>query len=298
MNRALPWAGGVRLEAGDWEALVLPGFGANLIRLSKGGQELLRTPESLGQLQADPFLYGSPLLLPPNRTRDGAFLFDGREYRLPISEPQTHCQLHGQFAAAPFTLAFHSQSRCVSRLMNPAEGPGSRFPFPFLLEIEHRLDRQGLSQSTRITNMGTQDMPLLLGFHLTFTKPESFAVPLGRRWERDARFLPTGRLLPLSEHETAWTKGASPGTPITGYFTAAGHTARLGRFYLHTSDNYTQWVLFGGGERNFLCIEPQSGPVNGLNLAGGAARLRPGETVRFCWRITVRPIGGNGQCMN
>ena len=292
MNRALEGAG-ICLQAGGWQALVLPGFGANLIRLSREGRELLRTPESLSQLQADPFLYGSPLLLPPNRTRDGAFTFDGQEYRLPISEPQTHCQLHGQLASAPFTLACQSAVHCVSRLMNPAGGPGSRFPFAFLLEIEHRLDAGGLSQSTCITNTGARDMPLLLGFHLTFTKPESFAVLLGRRWERDARFLPTGRLLPLSEREAAWKRGASPDVPVSGYFTAAGHTARLGRFYLHTSDNYTQWVLFGGGEQDFLCIEPQSGPVNGLNLPGGAARLRPGEAMRFCWRITDKQEGAH-----
>ena len=278
--------GAVRLRCGGWEAEVLPAFGANTIRLRDGGRDILRAPRSPEELAAEPFLYGTPLLLPPNRTRGGQFRFDRREYRLPINEPDTGCHLHGRFADAPFETVRRTETECLCRLENPAEGPASRFPFAFVIEIAHRLGGDGLLQETRVQNTGRTAMPLLLGFHTAFAAPERVAVPIGLRWERDARFLPTGKLGELSAREAQWRDGFVPdGSAVSGFFTAAGHTAQIGKYIYETSENFTQWTLFNGGGRDFFCAEPQSGPVDGLNRSGGHIRLDSGETARFWWRI-------------
>ncbi len=48
----------VYLQAGDWEAYVLPAFGSNLISLSCQGQAILRTPRDLSALARG---HGPPL---------------------------------------------------------------------------------------------------------------------------------------------------------------------------------------------------------------------------------------------
>ena len=62
-------------------------------------------------------------------------------------------------------------------------------------------------------------MPLAMGFHTTFTEPDRFSVPLGKRWEQDKRYLPTGRLMELNGKEKQITQGCLAGwRPSHGIF--------------------------------------------------------------------------------
>lgn len=58
-------------------------------------------------------------------------------------------------------------------------------------------------------------MPLVMGFHTTFTEPDRFSVPLGKRWERDKRYLPTGRLMELNGREKQITQAAGRMAPLS-----------------------------------------------------------------------------------
>ncbi|NLA97536.1 MAG: hypothetical protein GX836_04935 [Spirochaetales bacterium] len=78
---------GYRLFSGGYSAFICAHMGANCIQLTKDDVSLLRTPPSREQFAAQQNLYGIPLLFPPNRTKDGRYMFKGREYRFPINEP-------------------------------------------------------------------------------------------------------------------------------------------------------------------------------------------------------------------
>ena len=82
ITRFTHWQGeaAVLLSGGGYEAMVLPGWGANCVSLRylPSGAELLRTPPDQGALHANPNVYGLPLLFPPNRIRDGSYAFNGR----------------------------------------------------------------------------------------------------------------------------------------------------------------------------------------------------------------------------
>ena len=148
----------------------------------------------------------------------------------------------------------------------------------------YTISESGLLVKIDIRNDGAEPMPLAMGFHTTFTEPDRFSVPLGKRWERDKRYLPTGRLMELNGKEKQITQGCRPdGAPLTGYFTAAGHRVVIGDYQMETSGQFDQWVLFnGGGGQGYLCVEPQIGAVNGLNLPDGCRRLESGR-IEQCW---------------
>jgi aldose 1-epimerase len=76
----------VHLRHGDWQADIFPAFGANLIRLAYQGTEILRTPPDLASILGRTILYGTPVLIPANRTANGRFTFNGKNYQLPINE--------------------------------------------------------------------------------------------------------------------------------------------------------------------------------------------------------------------
>lgn len=265
---------------GRWEAAIYPEYGAALTALTCEGQELLRTPEDMGEWRKSPYLYGNPLLLPPNRTRDGVFTFRGNTYTLPVNEPDKKNHIHGLLFDAPFSVT----ERWENGLCCSYQNCGERYPFHFTVSFCYQISTSGLKVDLSLKNDGNTAMPLVLGFHTTFSEPQSFAVPIKERWERDERLLPTGRLLPLSTEEAAIKTGCSyHGIPLTGCFTSDGHTAKIGDFLMETSEEFDQWVLYnGGGKDGYLCVEPQTGPVNGLNIPGGARVLEAGETFH-CW---------------
>ena len=270
------------LRAGSWEAAVSPDFGANLTTLIYRDFPILRSPKKAEDLLSkDRYVYGNPLLLPPNRVKDGKFLFEGKEYNLPINEPERGNHLHGLFTDAPFYVTKHTDTELMCFYQNQ----GERFPFDFTIFFHYTISQSGLLLKINVQNDGPWPMPLAMGFHTTFTEPAGFfSIPLGKRWERDERFLPTGNLVELNEKEKRLTKGChSDGGPLTGYFTAAEHWAQIGDFRLETSEQFDQWVLFnGGGGQGYLCIEPQIGCVNGLNFPHGCRTIKAGQTER-CW---------------
>nr|MDH3162920.1 hypothetical protein [Bacillus licheniformis] len=72
----------IRFENDDLEAVLVPGWGSNLISLrwKAGGLNLLKTPETKEEYDANPFLFGIPVLFPPNRIDHGRFTYAGRTY--------------------------------------------------------------------------------------------------------------------------------------------------------------------------------------------------------------------------
>lgn len=268
----------VHLNCGCWHADILPSFGANLIKLSYNGYDILRSPANMQELKSSPYLFGSPLLFPANRVPDGKFSFDGCKYQLPINEPKCHNHIHGLLYNAPFKVINKSITTLQCVLTNEAK----YYPFPFVLTSTFILSEGGITQRWIVLNTGVAAMPISLAFHTTFVAPVQFQVPVDKRYEWDNRFLPTGSMLALNEVERRFLHGApSEGQTISGYYTSAGATAQIGDFCYQVSSAFDHWTLFnGGGTRGFLCIEPQVGPVNSIN-SDSIIRLMPKKTMIF-----------------
>lgn len=263
------------LARGPWRAEIAPELGGNLTKLEWNGQAVLQAIDAAD----DPYLYGAPILLPANRTRGGRFRFEGREYALPVNEPAGPAHLHGRVHDASFALV-RADADAVELRLDAGE---ALYPFPFRLEVRYRLCDAGLRADYEITNAGDGAMPLTFGLHTTFIAPERFSVPIDREQERDARNLPTGAYRPLNAQQQAYVRGCdSRGARISGYFSSAGTTAQIGDFRYVAEGGFDHWVLYnGGGDRGFLCVEPQCGAVDGLNLPGGCRVLAPGEALKL-----------------
>lgn len=269
----------IQLQYENWKATLCPEYGMNTVSLLYDGEQILRAPESMEEFDRDPCVYGTPVLLPPNRTDGGKFSFGVREYALPINDVAGGNHLHGFLNRTAFVIDRQTESTVNAHY----ENRGEVFPFDFRMDIAARLDEKGYHQQFRITNTGAEDMPLTFGIHTNFAEKERFFVPLGQRFEKTERHIPTGRLLELDDREKTICAGFSPdGAAISGFYTAAGHTAGIGRMCYRVSPNFDQWVLYnGGGKAGFVSIEPQSGAVNALNSGVGLKILKAGQTEVF-----------------
>ena len=274
----------VVIKAGKWEAGASAEFGGNLIYLRYDGRDILRPLKDESELEKNPYIQGAPILLPANRTYLGKFTFEGVEYTLPITEPRTNSHLHGLVHRQKFELVSFD-SACVTMKYS---NTGEVYPFNFDITVAYSVDEDGLSQSFEIRNTDTKNMPYTFCLHSTFMQPESFTMPVARRQEDDDIDIPTGRYLELTEQEKLYnTSSPSKNVKVTGYFESAGNTARIDDILYTVSENFDYWITYNaGGKADFICIEPQAGKVNGLNIEDGHRILGVGESITYTTRYT------------
>lgn len=240
---------------------------------------MLRSPTSIEELKRNPCVYGTPLLLPPNRTAGGIFSFEGRKWQLPVNEPAFNNHIHGFLHSQIFTL----QDATENSVRGIFENRGEIYPYPYRMEVICTLTEEGYRQEFVITNTGDYDMPLTFGLHTTFVAPEEIRVPIDRCWKVNSHYIPTGKLEELSEEEQLYRDGMKPeGNLVRGFYTSGGYEAEVGEFTYRVSPNFNQWVLWNGdGNSGFCAIEPLCGAVNALNSGEGLLRLKSGETVCY-----------------
>ena len=266
----------LRLSSGSWSAEVYPEFGMNLASLNWEGKEIFCRPKNITALQDEPFLYGNPLLFPANRTKHGDFSFQGKLYALPINDPAGRNNLHGGLFSAPFSVLSYGADHICARFRNR----GEKYPFSFDITITDRLTQKGWYREVEL--LALEDMPFTLAFHSTFLAPKSFSVPVGRRFLRDENYLPTGKTAPATAFKSK----------ISDFYEAAHHTATLDEYAFTVSKNFNRWMVFNGGGKDFLCVEPQCGDINGLNT-NGHRLLKAGGQEIFTLQIEKITDGGS-----
>lgn len=274
----------VSIRSGSWTAELCPDFGMNPVSLRHEGKPILREPADAEALAASPLLYGIPPLFPANRTKDATFVFDGVRYTLPMNEKARSNNLHGCLYHTLFKVVEVKEDTVVSTLKNTDE----YFPFPFTMTFTDSVSPVGYRKKIEIHNDGDKPMPVTLSFHSTFVEPESFSVKVGQRFETDPNYIPTGTMLPLNGPEGSFNTSCHPhGIRINGYYTSLSNVARVGEYLYAVSENFDEWIFFNNtGNEGYLCVEPQSGKVNGLNCADGHTRLAPGQSLFYSLAIT------------
>lgn len=262
----------LHIGKGEWEAGISAGNGGNIAYLKCRGRNILRPLLSEEELKKDPFRHGSPILLPANRTRGSRFSFRGKEYVLPSF-------MHGLVSSCPFRVLEHEGER-VTLLFDADE---SVYPFPFRLEVEYRVDEDGMRAGYRLINRGETDMPFTFGLHTTFADADTFSVPVSMRMETDEGKIPTGKFLPLKGNELLYNGGCVNRGTFSGFYSSCGRRAVVnGTVALEVSQDFDFWTLFAPGEPGVICIEPQCGSADGLNLGGEFCRiLKGGESILF-----------------
>lgn len=288
------------LENDRYEAIILPDYGANCIALrdKDTGMPLLREPADSAALVASAYIYGLPILFPPNRVRDGVFTFQGREYVLPINDAPRNSHIHGLLAK----MRFEPQGEGRYVYEATAEQPYITFGHTFKMERRYALTDEGLTHEIVVTNTSAQDMPLAVGMHTAYAADETdtLHIPVCSQIDLDDNFLPTGstqeenaRIVSLREgtlatemHELSDQFTVAPGVWIM-------HRGAL-NFCFEPDPAFRFLMLWNqGGHRSFVCPEPQTCAVNAFKQVipsqdTGADVLPAGESRSWRMRFFVR----------
>ncbi|MEV5756387.1 aldose 1-epimerase [Streptomyces tendae] len=258
----------ITLTAGDAEATVLPGNGGRIGGLRVGGTELLRQGDRYGCFPMVPWC---------GRIRDGRFNDGAVVHQMPLNSPP-HA-IHGTARDAAWRTARVTADEAVITydLVDP-------WPYPGRVTQVVALAEDGLTLSMSVETYESS-FPAQIGWHPWFNRTLDGAdgtgveIAFDPAWqeERGDDHLPTGNRVEPKPGPWDDCFGMPDGVDVT--------LTWPGRLELKVTSR-EQWAVVYDEQEAAVCVEPQTGPPNGLNtLPRLVTPLEPLEATTT-WRWT------------
>lgn len=130
--------------------------GGELVSLRKGETEYIWGGDPAHWSGRNPVLF--PIV---GNLKDATVRFRGRPF---------HMERHGFARRSTFTPVEQGEDLVVLQLRDRPETL-AQYPFPFSLQVTHRLTDSGFSTSFRVENPGADPMPFCIGAHTAFRCP-------------------------------------------------------------------------------------------------------------------------------
>jgi aldose 1-epimerase len=297
-------------------AEVIPEIGNNLFRFDSFGKTVILSPVSLGALRNETFAdfkYGTPILYPPNRVKNGSFEFRGRSYQLPLNEPPSN-HLHGEVCSKPWEIVDYGTSTekgaYVTSTFQYSEHPEilAYFPHKLVFTVTYSLRKGQLQMNTKIANEGEDEAPFAFGLHPYFNIPfeqddkHVLTVPAVNEWPVTNEAFVTGQ-----PAVTAFSKELTSGADISDYpplgcslltLSNNDHACRIDlknqgySILYHFDEKFPFVILFRPDWASAISLEPYTYVTDGFNLPykaelTGAAGLQAGEAKEFHTQLWV-----------
>lgn len=244
-------AHGVRLSAGDTEVTVDPAGGGRLSSLRVGGIELLRQGEHYGSFPMVPWC---------GRIELGRFRTGGDIHQMPVN-------------AAPHAIHGTGRDTAWRTVRTSADESGRSTSAAFTYDLAEPWPYSGrvtqlveLAEDSLTLTMGVEtyddSFPAQIGWHPWFRRNlgtgKDVEIDFRPAWqeERGTDHLPAGRRIEALPGPWDDCFGMPEGVDVTLTWPGALELKVTSR---------AEWVVVYDEQDEAVCIEPQSGPPNGLN---------------------------------
>ncbi len=306
----------VRLSdaASGVEVSIVPSSGNMAYEMKVHGQDILSFPtDDLSDLQKNPRLGGIPFLAPwADLLDEQAFWANGKRYgfNMGLGNVKGAMPIHGLLTNSPLwevtELAADSQSAHVTSRLEFWKYPDLMAQWPFAQEYEMTYSLAGgvLEVKTTITNLSTDPMPVVIGFHSFYQIPGiprdewTAHIPARMHVAADENKISTGEMRPTGLADPLPLRGPTLDhgfTDADAWRTAKAFAATHPEQTL--DDGFTDlerdadgrahfWIEAGGKKvetlfgpkyltatvylppsQKFICFEPLAAIIDGVNLA-------------------------------
>jgi len=265
------------LRAPGAEAVLDPSAGGRIAALRVDGRDLLLT-EGRGALA-----WGCYPMAPwAGRLRSGILRWRGEEHRLPTDLLPPHA-IHGTLLERPWEVveAGARQATLAADLRPP-------WPWPGRVVARLELSTGSLRAALEV-HAADRPMPAIVGWHPWFPRvlrdaagapqggPAVVRLAAGGMLRRGSDGIPTGEVVPV------------PPGPWDDCFVGVARPPAVrwpGSLEVRVESDARFWVVYTEREEG-VCVEPQTGPPNGLNT-GEHAVVEPGRplaaALEFSWQ--------------
>ncbi|WP_055492125.1 aldose epimerase [Streptomyces sp. TP-A0356] len=255
----------ITLAAGDAEVVLAPGNGGRVRSLRVGGRELLRQGERFGCFPMVPWC---------GRIREGSFRDGGTVHRMPLNAPP-HA-IHGTVRDGAWRVARADLAEAVLTHDLVA-------PWPYAGRVTQLATLTGDSLTlTMSVETYESSFPAQIGWHPWFNRTldgQDVRVDFSPAWqeERGEDHLPTGNRIDPKPGPWDDCFGMPGGVDVTLTWPE--------RLELKVTSR-EEWVVVYDEQQEAVCVEPQTGPPNGLNtLPRLVTPIDPLEaTTTWSWR--------------
>ena len=242
----------IALSSGNVEVVIDVEHGSRLSSVRFGGTELL-----VQRTNSDSFSWGCYPMAPwAGRIRNGIFEHQGSSVQLPInSAPHA---IHGLVHDAVWQVVNTSPTSATLQVDLDQR-------WPFAGWVEHRISVDSTSVNLQLTVHATEhndeitSMPAQVGWHPWFVRPVQLEAEFKTMYVRDNDGI-SGAQSALQEFDLMKS-------PLDDCFSDAV-TAPLLNFEngptVRLESDCSHWVVYNEPS-HAICVEPQSGPPNGLN---------------------------------
>jgi aldose 1-epimerase len=263
----------VSASAGTGEIAVDPADGGRLVSLRVGGVDLLGAVEAAPG--APPQIFSGSFAMVPwvGRTANGRFDFEGTTVRVPPNMGP-HA-IHGLGFDRPWQV--HADGPDLVLALDLGADP--RWPFGGRVVQRFALAPDRLSVSLEVTN-DQRTMPAIAGFHPWFTTRLSTGENASYDFRPGVRYVCADDGIPVG---TTTDPGVRPWDDSFAQLSAAPVIRWGDRMTLTIGSDASHWILCETMPGAF-CIEPLSGPVNGLAV-GEAAVVGPDTPLRHAMTL-------------
>ncbi|MFG3495769.1 aldose 1-epimerase [Streptomyces sp. NPDC047928] len=255
----------VRLAAGDVELTVTPANGCRMSSLRVGGTELLRQGEKYGCFPMVPWC---------GRTANGRFLNGATVHQLPLNSPPHAIHGTGRDTAWRTVRTEKDAAAFTYDLDEP-------WPYPGRVTQTFALTDESLTLQLGVETHG-DSFPAQAGWHPWFLRNlggDDVRVDFAPEWqeERGDDHLPTGHRIAPAPGPWDDCFGMPHGVEVTLTWPELLELRITSR---------AQWVVVYDEQDEAVCVEPQSGPPNGLNTQPRLVTpIEPLEiAATFAWR--------------
>jgi len=185
---------------------------SNAWRIQVKGKDLVRSSATLADFQARPGFNGMPFLAPfANRLDETAFYANGKKYNFDL-------ELGNVRGPIPST-GYVNGSKAWQLVEFKADGKGAwvtckldfyrnpqfmkQFPFAHTITMTYRVADGALEVRTRLDNLSTEPMPVVIGFHPIYELPDgnrndwTVSADAKTHWIEIPQRLPTGETQPI-----------------------------------------------------------------------------------------------------
>ncbi|MYZ39642.1 aldose epimerase [Streptomyces sp. MnatMP-M17] len=234
----------IRLAAGDAELTITPENGCRIGSLRIGGTELLRQGERYGCFPMVPWC---------GRIENGQFRNGGVVHQMPLNSPPHAIHGTGRNTAWRTARVGGSEAAFTYDLVDP-------WPYSGRVTQTFELTEEGLSLALGVETYDTS-FPAQAGWHPWFLRNlggSDVRIDFAPDWqeERGSDHLPTGRR--VTPRPGPWDDcfGMPDGVDVTLTWPDELELKVTSR---------AEWVVVYDEQAEAVCVEPQSGPPNGLN---------------------------------
>ena len=285
----------IRLEdhAKGVEVNVVPAIGNRVIDMKIHGNNILYPATTdLAELKQKPGLGGVPFLAPwANRLGEESFWANGKKYsfNMALGNVRGPIPIHGLLTSSDLwevtEFAADRKSAHVTSRLQFWKHPElmAQWPFAHEYEMTYRLTEGTLEVKLTVTNLGSEPMPVSVGFHPYYRIPDvprdqwTAHIPARKIVVADSRLVATG------EYKAFDLGNAYPlkGNTLDDGFVDLERDAQGRALFSIESGGKKIEVLFGpkyiasqvyappplnGQPREFICFEPMAGITNAVNL--------------------------------